>query len=361
MEKVGISVAQISPEYMDREGSVEKACRAIEEAGRKGAKLIVFPETFIPGYPYWRSVTPGFRWAEYMVEYQKNSVRIPEDLAPVLDASKEASVSVVLGVSELDKTPGSLTLYNTVVFIDSEGNFLGKHRKLMPTHGERMVWGLGDGTDLRTYKTDVGNVSGLICYENHMTPFKSLLAVMGEEIHAALWPGYWVAEKHTANKRRFDPEKDKIWSCDIDAAVREYAFETQTFVLSANMYLPSDILPEGAFDIAAGGSSVVNPSGLYLVEPVIDEEKLIFAELDPEERLATKAYFDCVGHYSRWDVVQIVYRARRNVPIEVAELRSEEILSSKAIEEAVKSYGISLKRVEELLNELLKALKEKEQ
>lgn len=186
----------------------------------------------------------------------------------------------------------------------------------MPTHGERMVWGLGDGRDIEAYKTDVGMIGGLVCYENHMTPVKSLLALKGEEIHVALWPGYWVAEKTTAVKRRFDPEKDRIHQCDVDCAIREYAFETQTFVLSANMYLPSDLLPEGAFDIAAGGSSIVNPSSLYIVEPVLDRAEIIYADIDMQERMVTKAYFDCVGHYSRWDVVEIKHKEFEKIEIE---------------------------------------------
>ncbi|WP_202319651.1 carbon-nitrogen hydrolase family protein [Archaeoglobus neptunius] len=302
-----VAIAQIEPEFMDKEGCVNRAARAVEKAGKNGAKLIVFPETFIPGYPYWRGIT-GQRWADYMVEYQKNSVKLPEDIEPVIEAAKSYGVNVILGVSELDKKTGSLSLYNTIAFVSSDGLYLGKHRKLMPTHGERTIWGLGDGRDIEVYLSGGFAVSGLICYENHMTPFKSLLALKGEEIHAALWPGYWVAEKTTAVKRRFDPSKDTINLCDVDCAVREYAFETQTFVLSANMFIPSDVLPEGAFDIAAGGSSVVNPSSLYLVEPVFDREKIIFAELDMEERMVTKAYFDCIGHYSRWDVVEIKYK-----------------------------------------------------
>ncbi|WP_052747802.1 nitrilase-related carbon-nitrogen hydrolase [Geoglobus ahangari] len=173
---------------MDREGTVDVACKAIEEAGRKGARLIAFPETSIPGYPYWRSAT-GSRWAEYMVEYQKNSVRIPDDLGSILDSSGDAGITTVIGVSELDTTAGSRTLYNTIVFISSEGEVMGRHRKLMPTHGERMVWGLGDGTDLRTYRTEHGVLGGLICYENHMTPVKSLLALMGEEIQLRAMAG----------------------------------------------------------------------------------------------------------------------------------------------------------------------------
>lgn len=354
-EVTKVAVVQLAPDYMNLEGTLDIVCGAVERAGKK-ADVIVFPETFVPGYPYWRNATPGSKWAKYMVEYQKNSVRIPDDLECVLESARDLNVHVVLGVSESDTMPGSLTLYNTIVFIDSNGTVIGRHRKLMPTHGERMVWGLGDGADLRTYDTEFGKIGGLICYENHMTPVKSLLALMGEEIHAALWPGYWAAEKHTANKRRFDPSRDSIASCDIDCAVREYAFETQTFVISANMFLEPDVLPEGAFDIAAGGSAVVNPSGLYIQEPVFDRETIIYAELDPVDRLATKAYFDCIGHYARWDVVRLLYRARRNVPVEVFEETNENVLSSKELETLLNKFEIELKKIEDLVRAISKEI-----
>jgi len=356
MDKVAVAIAQVSPDYMDKNETLNKVCEVVEKVAGK-AKIVVFPETFVPGYPYWRSST-GEKWASYMVEYQRNSVKIPEDLEQVCDAAKASETFVVLGVSELDDKPGSLTLYNSIVFIDSNGKIAGKHRKLVPTHGERTVWGMGDGSDLKVYNSGFGSLSGLICYENHMTPVKSLLAVMGEEIHAAIWPGYWVAERTTAVKRRFDPGKDKVTSCDIDCAVREYAFETQTFVLSANMYLPSDALPEGSFDIAAGGSAVVNPSGLYLVEPVLNEERVILAELDFEERMATKAYFDCLGHYARWDVVRLIFRGERTVPVELVEKVSEETLSMKKLEEKLKELDLKLKKVEEVAEKLLDYLRE---
>ncbi|RLI75377.1 carbon-nitrogen hydrolase family protein [Archaeoglobales archaeon] len=277
-----VAIAQIEPDFMNKEGCIDKSAKAVEKAGRKGSKIIVFPETFIPGYPYWRGFT-GQGWADYMVEYQKNSVKLPDDIEPIIEVAGKYGIGVVLGVSELDDKPGSLTLYNTIVFVSS--GYVGKHRKLMPTHGERTIWGLGDGADIDVYEVDGVKIGGLVCYENHMTPIKSILALKGEEIHAAIWPGYWVAERTTAVKRRFNPSKDKLHLCDIDCAIREYAFETQTFVLSANMYLSQDLLPEGAFDIAAGGSSVVNPSSLYIVEPVFNKEEIIYAELDMEERM----------------------------------------------------------------------------
>ncbi|MEM1626286.1 MAG: carbon-nitrogen hydrolase family protein [Sulfolobaceae archaeon] len=316
MSIIKVAIAQIAPDYMNKEGTINRACKAIEDAAKQGAKLIVFPEAFIPGYPYWRGILPISKWTEMMVEYYKNSVNVKTDLESIKDISREREISIVLGISEKDPREGSRSLYNSLVFINEKGKITNVHRKVMPTHGERMIWKMGDGTTLRISSLSGIRVGGLVCYENHMNIIKAVLQSMGEEIHIAVWPGYWVQEGHPGAKRRFDPSKDEISKCDIDSAIREYAFEAQAFVVSANMYMPSDLIAEYQFDIAAGGSSVVNPAGLYIVKPQINEEKIIVAEISTDEILAVKAYFDSLGHYTRWDIASILYRAKERKPIE---------------------------------------------
>jgi len=341
MGLIKVAIGQIAPDYMNKEGTINRACRAIEDAAKEGAKLIAFPETFIPGYPYWRGVLPISKWTDLMVEYYKNSVDIKTDLESIKDIARERGISVVLGVSERDPREGSKSMYNSLVFIDENGRVVNVHRKVMPTHGERMVWKLGDGTDLRISKLNGMRVGGLICYENHMNLIKTTLQLMGEEIHVAVWPGYWIQDVHPGNKRRFDPSKDDISKCDIDSAIREYAFEAQSFVLSANMYLPSDLISSYGFDIAAGGSSVVNPAGLYIVRPQINEEKLIVAEINTDEILAVKAYFDSLGHYTRWDIASILYKAEER-----------EAIIWKVLERLEKEGKLGTKVIENILNKL---------
>lgn len=293
---------------MNREASVDKACRAIEEAGKNGAELVLFSETFIPGYPYWRGVLPISKWTKYMVEYQKNAVKVPSEDTKVLgDAAANANTFCAIGITELDDRVGSHTLYNSILFLDNKGRVLGRHRKLMPTHAERMIWGMGDASDIRVFDTEIGRIGGLVCYENHMTLVKGAMAQLGEEIHCAVWPGWWVMERHPGSKRRFNPLTDSVHSCDIEPAIREYAFETQTFVLSANAYMPDRELPEDCqgFNVAAGGSTVINPAGLHIAEPVFDKETIIYATLNADDWRSTKAYFDCVGHYSRPDILHL--------------------------------------------------------
>ena len=310
--------AQISPVYLQLGPTVEKVCRTIREAGAKGAELVVFPEVVIPGYPYWRGLCPISEWTQWMVRYQKNSLAIPSpETEQLCEAAREARCFCVIGCSERGLQPGSETLYNTALFVNESGQIVGKHRKLMPTHGERVVWGMGDGSDLQVFETSLGHIGALICYEHHMTLLKATLASLGEEIHCALWAGYWVMNGHPGAKRRWQPG-DSTDLCDVAYANREYAFETQNFVVSAGNYDPAESLPPQCrgWDIGSGGSAILNPAGLYLTGPALDHEEILFAELRAEDRLATKAYIDTLGHYSRFDVVSLRFNRNKLSPIE---------------------------------------------
>ena len=352
-EVTRVAAAQVSPVFMNKEGTIEKACRTIEEAGNKKVDLIVFPETFVPGYPYWRGILPISRWSELMVEYQKNAIAIPSgDTDRLCESARSAGTHCVVGCTEISDRPGSGTLYNTLLFIDDAGRILGRHRKLMPTHGERMVWGLGDASDIDVFNTKLGRLGGLICYEHHMTLLKAAMAGKGEEIHCAVWPGWWTMEKHPGNKRRPKPGSEALHQCDVDYAIREYAFETQTFVISVGQYIPEDTLPEECrpINIAAGGSAIVNPAGLYLAGPALEQETVLYATLDADERRATKAYFDAVGHYARPDLMRLRLKRISRRRLRDRELPSPE-LDEKLAKDLAEKYGLDPQRVPELLRE----------
>ena len=310
--------AQISPVYMQIGPTVTKVCETIREAGARGAELVVFPEVVIPGYPYWRGLYPISDWTKWMLRYQQNSLAIPSpETEQLCEAARQARCFCVIGCSERSRLPGSETLYNTALCINEEGQIVGKHRKLMPTHGERIVWGMGDGSDLQVFESSVGRIGALICYEHHMTLLKAALASLGEEIHCALWAGYWVMDGHPGAKRRWRPG-DSTEFCDVTHANREYAFETQNFVVSAGNYDPADSLPPEcrAWDIGSGGSAILSPAGLYLAGPALDHEEILYAELRAEERLSTKAYIDTLGHYSRFDVVSLRFNNSKLSPLD---------------------------------------------
>ena len=352
LDNVKVAAAQVAPVFMDKEATIDKACRTIEEAGKEGARLLVFSETFVPGYPYWRGLQPISRWSDLMVEYQKNSLEIPSGDTDVLcDAARDADLIVALGCSEMSDRRGSETLYNTILFIDNEGEILGRHRKLMPTHAERIIWGMGDISDIQVFETAIGNIGGIVCYEHHMTLQKAAMAVLGEEIHCAVWPGWWVMERHPGAKRRYRPG-DPTHLCDIEHAIREYAFETQTFVISVSQYIPDDEMPDYCrdFNIAAGGSCIVNPAGVYLVEPVFDREEIIYAELDADDRRHTKAYFDALGHYTRWDLLRLDLRGDPMDPLTEESAVWE--LDEDTITLLAEKYGLEPEDIINLIDEL---------
>ncbi len=352
-ESFTLAAAQIEPVYHDKEATLDKTCKWIERAGDEGADLVVFPETYFPGYPYWRGSVSIPRWTDLMVDLQKNSLHVDDDAVEILgDAVAEANLHLVLGTNELSDRHGSETLYNAIFYFDREGELRGRHRKLMPTHEERAVWGRGDPSSLATYPTDIGRLGGLICYENHMTLSKAALTALGEEIHAAVWPGFWEQHGHPGDKSRA-ANRDAIETCDMYPAMREYAFETQSFVAVCSAYM-SEGSPQGfsdgelGFNVAAGGSMLINPAGIVKAGPLIDEEGLLTAEFDRDERRATKAYFDAMGHYNRWDAVSLAVNDETFEPMATANQHDETRhgLSAAEREEISEEFDVPIDAIE---------------
>lgn len=285
------------------EHGVEKAVAAIEAAGLEGAKLIVFPETWIPSYPYYHGQSTNRQ--AFSALYQRtfeNSVSIPGPAWNLIaQAAADAQAHVVIGVNE--REPHAGTIYNTLAYIGSDGSLLGKHRKLVPTLSERLIWGYGDGSDLDVYDTDVGRLGGLICYEHQMAPARYALATLGIQVHASVWPGW--------------PQLHPV----IDAATRHLAYENACYVIVARETMSADLLPAGTplgeepFWHAAGGSAIIAPGGKYLVEPVTDEETIIYAEIDLENTIESKRWVDSAGHYARPDVFQLHWDKRPKPPV----------------------------------------------
>ncbi|MFQ5881068.1 MAG: carbon-nitrogen hydrolase family protein [Candidatus Methylomirabilales bacterium] len=307
---IRVGAAQVAPKFLDKQATIDRTIRWIEEAGRLDLDLVVFPEVFIAAYPYWRGAVSVRRSTELCARMQKCAVRIPgEETATLAQAAKRAGVNCVIGCNELDDRPGSLTMYNTLLFIGREGKVLGRHRKLMPTHSERVYWGMGDARDICVFDMDIGKVGGLICYEHHMTLLRAAMAQKGEEIHCAVWPGWWRMERHLGGKVAAPGSRE----CDIEPAIRQYAVENGVFVVSSSWYLPpgdipDDLREEMRYNLAVGGGCIVNPSSLFLQEPVFEKETIIWAEIDLEERALAKAYLDTIGHYARPDLLQLHIR-----------------------------------------------------
>jgi amidase/nitrilase len=363
---VKVAAVQATPVFMDKKKSVDKYCTYIEEAGREGADLIVTPETGIPTYPYWRGTFGYFSpkdskdWRDTVVAFYEQSIKIPSSETETLcKAAKKANVYCVIGLNEQDDRIGSKTLYNTQLFIGRNGDIMGRHRKTIPTYHERTMWGRGDARDLTVFETEIGRIGGLICYENHMTILKAVMASKGEEIHACCWPGYWAYDREH-HVRDLSGKIGPLHTCDQDCCVREYAFETQTFVVSSGLYLPPDQVPDdfpfkktSNFNWATGGSCIAGPFGTYLAEPVFNEETIVYAELDMDDRVIAKYVFDCMGHYNRWDLASLNVRQEGWEPIKLIDERPTPVgIPFETLEKVGKKYNLNAEKLESILKDL---------
>jgi nitrilase len=299
-----VAAAQYAVPPFDTEAGVEVVCRVLHEAARQGVQLVVFPETFLGGYPYWRGHVSVSQETELAAQLCEASVRADgAAVDTIARASQETGVGAIVGANELDTRAGSRTFFNSQLFFVPDDGFAGSHRKLVPTHTERAYWGAGTAEDLMLADFSGVSVGGLICYEHHMLPARLALTLAGEEIHCAAWPGYWETGRHLADKVPGPAARHG----EIDAVVRDYALSAQAFVVSANAYLPESVIPGHLssimkYNLARGGSAVIDPSGRYLAGPVLDEEVLVIGECDLADRTLAKAYLDTAGHYTRWDV-----------------------------------------------------------
>lgn len=296
MEKVfKVAAAQVTPVYLNKQKTVEKACAIIEEAAQNGAKLVVFPEAFIPGYPDWVWLVPNSKSAELnklFVELVENAVSVPDNSTGLLcKAAKNNKINVVMGMHERNTESSNSSLYNSLLFIDDQGAIIGKHRKLMPTGGERLIWGQGDGSTLKTYETSVGKVGGLICWENFMPLSRNAMYENGTQILATpTW------------------DKSPNWLISMQHIAREGGL----FIISACMALSLDdipdkydfkkLYPEGREWINTGNSCIIGPNGKILAGPLEAKEGILYADINLNDIISAKRMFDVVGHYSRPDV-----------------------------------------------------------
>jgi nitrilase len=293
-----LAAVQAAPVYFDREASTEKACRLITEAGHKGADLVAFSETWLPGYPFFHS-SPLFMQGS--VTYLSNAVEIPSATTDRLcTATRRAGVDVVIGVAELDtRTRGSV--YCTLLFIGHEGEILGRHRKLKPTGGERTVWGEGDGVGLTVYERPYGRISGLNCWEHRMLLPGYALMALGTQVHVATWP-------FTAS---LDPDRGKGLLLS-----RAFAAQGGCYVIATCALLRPDDVQEAYRDLATrrisewigdrqGSCRIIDPRGDVIAEAAAGEETILTAPVSLEAVRRAKAFIDVGGHYSRPDVLQL--------------------------------------------------------
>ncbi|MBI4788826.1 MAG: carbon-nitrogen hydrolase family protein [Chloroflexi bacterium] len=298
LSSVQAAVVQAAPVLFDREATVEQVGRLTREAAAHGAQLILFPEAFIPAYPRGLSfgVTVGHRTPDgrrLWQRYWENAVDVPSRTTEQLgEAARQANAYLAIGVIERDEFSRG-TLYCTLLYFGPDGRLLGKHRKLKPTAGERLIWGEGDGSTLTVIATEFGRVGGLICWENYMPLARMAMYQKGVEIYLA----------PTADGR-------DTWQ----ATLVHIALEGRCYVLGCNQFVaksmyPTDLPGYAELDqqpeiMCRGGSAIISPLGKVLAGPLFDQEGILYADLDLAQVVQGKFDFDVVGHYARPDVFQ---------------------------------------------------------
>jgi nitrilase len=291
--KVVAAAVQAAPVFLDRDATVEKVTRLIKEAAAGGAGLVVFPEAFLPGYPDWVwRLAPWSDRAWYERLYDE-SVEVPGPATDALAAAaREASTYLSIGVNEREGG----TLYNTLLYFAPDGSLLGKHRKLMPTGAERLVWGQGDGSGLLVFDTAFGRLGGLTCWENYMPLARAALYAQGIDVYLApTW------------------DNSDVWV----PTLRHIAKEGRVYVLGVTSCLRGSDVPRdlpraaeiyGGDDdwMARGNTTICGPDGEILAGPLEGEEGIIYAEIDADHARKVRRQFDSVGHYARSDVLRLV-------------------------------------------------------
>jgi nitrilase len=303
MQKVTAAAVQATPMFLDRDATVDKAVALIREAASNGAGLLVFPETFIPTYPdwVWRATPWDGPSGPLYQRLLENSVVVPSPVTLALGrAAKRSKVYVSMGINEREENGG--TVYNTQLYFGPNGTLLGKHRKLMPTGGERLVWGYGDGSTLHVFDTPFGRLGGLTCWENYMPLARYAMYAKGIDVWCApTWDNgdSWVA------------------------TLRHIGKEGRCYVIGVAPLLRGSDVPEdvpGRHELwkgdddwmSQGFSAICGPNGEILAGPLVREEGILYAELDVDAARGVRYRFDPVGHYSRPDVFHLIVNEAPN-------------------------------------------------
>jgi len=290
-----VAAVQNSPVFLNKKATVEKACEFVAKASAKGAKIVVFPEVFISAYPDWVWVVPPYKKPildEMYSELLENAVSIPDDATKKLaTAAKKNKIFIAIGINERNSESSNASLFNTLLYFDDKGNIMGKHRKLIPTGAERLVWAQGDGSTLSSFNTPFGKLSGLLCWENFMPLARNAVYSWGAQIHVTpTW------------------DSSEAWQISM----RHIAREGGMFVINncqaihindiPNKYEFKKLYPEGKEWLNPGNSCIINPKGQFITEPLKAKKSIIYADIDLDLIASSKWIFDVTGHYARPDV-----------------------------------------------------------
>jgi aliphatic nitrilase len=302
LSKFKAATVQTSPVFLNAEKTIDKAIAFIKEASENGAQLIAFPEVFVSGYPYWNWImTPvqGSKWYEKL--YKSAITADGSEVKRICNAAKEFNIHIVIGINERGTSFGEI--YNTNLIIDNLGNLIGKHRKLVPTWAEKLTWTSGDGSSLKVYKTEIGPIGTLACGENTNTLARFALLAQGELIHIANYISLPVAP----------PDYDMAEAIKIRAAA--HSFEGKLFTIVSCSTISQEIKDALREDVPnvdelltrnnSAFSGFIGPNGAAIGTPLIDEEGIVYADIDLEKCIQPKQMHDILGHYNRFDIFDL--------------------------------------------------------
>ena len=312
-----IAVIQRPPVFLDRTETLENAVTAVHEAAQAGAQLIVFPETFIPGYPAWIwRLRPGNDMAlteQLHSRLRANAVSLAGDhLAPLCQAAEQNKVTLVCGIVECDADFSRSTLYNTVVAIGPDGALLNRHRKLMPTNPERMVWGFGDATGLKVIDTPCGRIGTLICWESYMPLARCALYAQGVDVYIA--PTYDSGDRWIATTQHIAREGG-CWVVGSGCAFQARDIP-DTVPGKAELFRDADEW------VNPGDYVIVAPGGKIVAGPMREKLGILYADIDLERVGMARRSLDVVGHYARPDIFQLHVNRKPLRPVEFTDSRS---------------------------------------
>jgi nitrilase len=299
-----VAAVQAAPVWLDRAGTIAVVLDSLEKAAAGGAEMVAFPETFLPGYPVWVDITDTAAWEdpdqqEAFAWYLDQSVEVAgPEFAVVVEAVRDLGIFAYVGVAERAASGGSV--YCSLVAIDPRDGIVGVHRKMKPTHAERLVWADGDAAGLLAHRFSGTRVSGLNCWENWMPLARTALYAQGTQVHVAVWPG---SARLTEDITRFIAREGRVFVVSVGALYRSEHIP-DGFPLGGRMRSHGDRYYDG-------GTMGVGPTGDVLAGPVRDEETIVFADLDLGEVRRARQNFDPTGHYSRPDVLRLDVRRDR--------------------------------------------------
>lgn len=307
------AAVQTSPVFLNTAATVDKAVGLIHEAARAGARLVAFPEVFVAGYPYWNWIMTPLEGSAWFERLYRSAILVPgPEVEALCNAARQAHINVVIGVNE--RAAHSLgSIYNTVLTINSDGRLIGRHRKLVPTWAEKLSWAPGDGSGLKVHQTDIGPLGALACGENTNTLARYTLLAQGELVHVANYISLPVAP----------PDYDMAEAIKVRAMA--HCFEGKVFTVVSCSTVSEEIIR--TMDEAKPGvrallerknsafSAIIGPDGRIVGQPLIDEEGIVYAEIDLSRCIQPKQMHDIVGHYNRFDIFELKVNTAPQRPV----------------------------------------------